>query len=355
MKMLTQKMGRKTTGAENKVMARKGKKTNALRLGDSMAAGNRYIWNEGAENISACDNTQHIWNCPNVIQREVVRFKPDVPESSPEEKEFAEKAVQLDGILQEAYWEFLADNFNDASENYIKTYIIRKRNYENKVQDMHPSTAAGYVIESKVSSRIKDYEGLTLQNTSILSGTRPDIVLESEYKTGKMALLDITASKSVGHILLKKGNWLNHDKIVYVAELTYPSINFDSMTPVKLTAEQEELVRQHVVSLQNMRQEWQDYCRDNLIENQARIVAALKNSEISAKLASRRQKGDVIEKFNMFGITISFEGDKELIRYADVNLGMTIDDRYSSYDMNYKANTLIDYISSGKLIGMGAL
>ena len=76
--MLTQKMGRKTTGAENKVMARKGKKTNALRLGDSMAAGNRYIWNEGAENISACDNTQHIWNCPNVIQREVVRFKPDV-------------------------------------------------------------------------------------------------------------------------------------------------------------------------------------------------------------------------------------------------------------------------------------
>lgn len=127
------------------------------------------------------------------------------------------------------------------------------------------------------------------------------------------------------------------------------------MTPVKLTAEQEELVRQHVVSLQNMRQEWQDYCRDNLIENQARIVAALKNSEISAKLASRRQKGSVIEKFNMFGITISFEGDKELIRYADVNLGMTIDDRYSSYDMNYKANTLIDYISSGKLIGMGAL
>lgn len=353
--MLTQKMGRKTTGAENKVMARKGKKTNALRLGGSMAAGDQYIWNEGAEHISACDNTQHIWNSPNVIQREVVRFKPDVLGSSPEEKEFAEKAVHLDGILQKAYWEFLAGNFDGASENYINTYIIRKRNYESKVQDTHPSTAAGYVIESKVSSRIKDCEGLTLQNASILAGTRPDIVLESKYKSGKMALLDITASKSVGHILLKKGNWLNHDKIVYVAELTYPSINFDAMTAIKLTAEQEELIRQRAVSLQNMWQEHQDFCRDNLIENQARIVTALKSSKISAKLASRRQKEDVIEKFNKFGITISYKGDGEIICYEDVNPGMTIDDKYSSYDMNYKANTLIDYILSGKLIGMGAL
>ncbi|MDE7324422.1 MAG: hypothetical protein K2N73_17250 [Lachnospiraceae bacterium] len=354
--MFAQKMEKKTAGAENRAILRKMKKSNVPQLpwlGDQMAERQKYIWNNDRKN----DSTEHIWNSTGVIQRSVVRFKPnEIKEKG--EQEFEEKAGVLDSYVQTAYNELLAGNFAGASDNYIKTYIIRKRNYENGSGNgkstIHPSTAAGYVIENKVSNRIKNLPGLTLQNTGILEGTRPDIVLDSESTPGKKALMDITASKSVGHILLKKGNWLNHNNIIYVAELVYPSIDFETMAPITLTDEQEEQIRQHAMLRQEELQERQDWYRDNLVENQSRICHALNGFYISAKNATFRQLNTIRSNFMIFGITISFEGEDKIIRATDISSNI-VWDNYSPFNMNRMAKQIIDGIERGDLVQKAAL
>ncbi|NEP26491.1 hypothetical protein [Moorena sp. SIO3I6] len=94
------------------------------------------------------------------------------------------------------------------------------------------------MIEGKANVGIKALGSeFETQNTTLLKGTRPDVAIK--LSTGNYALVDITAQKSAGHILDKKGNWTGHANIPYVAESIYPSINFDDPSSTKSLSDDE--------------------------------------------------------------------------------------------------------------------
>lgn len=348
--MFMQKMERKTTGTENKAIARKEKKINASRPGERVAAKNQYIWNDGAENLSVYDMTQHMWNSGKVIQREVARYKPDVPQT-PDEIEFDQKAHQLDESLHRAYNEFLQGDVSGASPGYVDNYVMRMNEYKER-RAAPPYMEAGSVIESKVYNRIDRDQGIRVQVADILKGTRPDIVLYSE--TGTKALLDITAEKSKGHILNKSGNWLGeHKEIVYVAELLYPSVDFNRMASIQLTPEERERIDQHIRERKMQEQEYLNAFRECFQENQNNILEALMfyRRHLSAKGATERQKEAVMTKFSMFGIGISFSGDQQNIDVLSRS-AVGIDTFPSLSVMNTRAQEILQGIRSGTLIGM---
>lgn len=89
------------------------------------------------------------------------------------------------------------------------------------------SARAGYLIEERMYQLLPGAKraGWDQQNTALIDGTRPDIVLP--LSGDKFVCLDATASKSGGHIFNKTNAW--HDPQVTMAiEITYPS--FDSQT-----------------------------------------------------------------------------------------------------------------------------
>jgi hypothetical protein len=95
------------------------------------------------------------------------------------------------------------------------------------------SARAGYLIEERTYQLLDQRKvlGWDDQNTKVLgSGTRPDVTLPLGGK--RYALLDITASKSTGHILDKTPSWTNKPRIPAAIEVTYPS--FDSKNLVSL-------------------------------------------------------------------------------------------------------------------------
>lgn len=302
--------------------------------------------------IGAGQKDDHIWGGDSVVQRRVVRYKPLSNTSMTKEHQaFDNKAQEIDGKLQRAYTEFMADDFSDASPQYTAVYLLRKHNYDNHIQDMHPATAAGYVIESKVTERIKNDDGVSIQVTGLLKGTRPDIVLENG---GQFGLLDITASNSTGHILLKKGNWTGHQNITYVAELTYPSIDFGSMKPITWAQEQGEQIMQYAASLQNAYQERVDLCESNFVENRRRIMGALFDKDIYFVGCSDRQREIVINNFGQFGIQLLlFPGWK--IIGGEMENFLPNPETYSIWVMDRKAQILIDAIRENSLFGMGSL
>lgn len=295
----------------------------------------------------------HIWGGDSVVQRYVARYKPLslFAPMTEEEQGFQAKAQEIDGKLQQAHAEFLADDFSDASPQYTAVYLLRKHNYDNHIQDMHPATAAGYVIESKVTERIKNDPDVSIQVTGLLKGTRPDIVLENG---GQYGLLDITASNSAGHILLKKGNWTGHQNITYVAELIYPSINFGSMAPIALTQKQKEQIMQHAAGLQNAYQERVDLCESNLVENRRRIMGALFGKDICFKGCTGRQREIIINNFGQFGIQLLLFPGWKITGFEMENF-LPDPETYSIWDMDRKAQILIDAIRKNRLFGMKPL
>lgn len=95
------------------------------------------------------------------------------------------------------------------------------------------SARAGYLIEERTYQLLDQRKvlGWDDQNTKVLgSGTRPDVTLP--LGGNRYALLDITASKSTGHILNKSPSWTNKPRIPAAIEVTYPS--FDSKNLVSL-------------------------------------------------------------------------------------------------------------------------
>ncbi len=309
----------------------------------------KLVWNDVKDN--------HIRSGNNVIQRSVIRFKPEGFRLTEEQQELQDRAEQIDNILQQAYQEFIANDFEDASDGYVITYALRKNHYDEGVQDMHPSTAAGYVIESKVNNRITraGIKGVSLQNTGLLKGTRPDIVLEND--NNKYGLLDITASNNTGHVLLKKGNWTGHKNIIYVAELIYPSIDFKNMRAIELTEEQEAQFSRYANERQNALQEWKDSCENNFLENRKRILDALNNQNIILYPATPRQIETLYSNFGQFGIQlILLYGQK--IQGQEID-NFSLDDHalqyYSETSMNDKAQKILNAISSRTVVGMGAV
>lgn len=177
-------------------------------------------------------------NNSEVAQLYLYKWKPTNDITTKDEKEANKIAKTISGHVDKAYTELNAGNYDGASDKQKSLYILRLNEYNNGEKTMHPSTAAGYVIEGKVNNKIKGHSQVDLQGTDMMKGTRPDIVIN--LTSGNYALVDITAQNSLGHIFNKKGNWTNHDNIPYVAEAWYPSIDFSDKKVTKLTKAQIE-------------------------------------------------------------------------------------------------------------------
>ena len=82
-------------------------------------------------------------------------------------------------------------------------------------------TSFGYVVESLVSGPLKPAApaGYQVITQGARGGTRPDFILRKGAKD--IGWLDLTASKSKGHIFDKAGGW---EQVPSIAEITYPSI-----------------------------------------------------------------------------------------------------------------------------------
>ncbi len=291
------------------------------------------------------------WDNDAIVQRKVMRYKPNVMHPlNEDEQAFENFANIIDGILDGAYQEFVHGDFSGASKKYINLYCLRKKHFDEGVKDMHPSTAAGYVIESKVNDKICGWQGVELQATGMLKGTRPDIVLSDG--NGSYGLLDITASDSTGHIFMKKGNWIRHENIIYVAELIYPSINFKTMEAITLTEEQEEAIRQNAETKRAEYEKWIDSCKENLYNNQGCILITLNMAHYILGRLIDRQKDRLIEKFQEFGIAL-FMGEKGVLLGKKMENFPGSDEyfeHYSAFDMNCKATRIIREIESNGLI-----
>lgn len=347
--MFVQMMEKKKQGYRQKTESQKQKKPQFLRISHTVGDERRSSWGG--------DKTGHDSRSKGgVIQARVERYKPSRgARLTDAEDNFERMAQDINVHLEAAYNEFMEGDYTGAEESYVNTYLRRKINYEKGEADMHPSTAAGYVIESKVSRRIEGNEGIELQPRHVLKGTRPDIELSD--KDGNIGLLDITAENSIGHIFLKKGNWTGHSSIIYVAELLYPSIDFRTMKPVILTEEQKEELRSYETELQIAFQERRDACEENFVENRNRIFSKLINfmclNPAFSESPSSRQEEIVRCNFQRFGITIDYSEGR--IKNAELkDISFTDDDveNYHISDMDRCARTLMQYIMQKKFAGM---
>lgn len=160
------------------------------------------------------------------VQRKIIRYKPAGAPKDANERDGQRVAKVVDDAVTDAYLQVTDGNYKGASDGHINLY--KKRLVENK-----PSlarAAAGYVIEDIASNEVKKAEGdkIELQNTSLMKGTRPDIVYNIDDNTS--ALIDITSVRQAGHIFKKKGNWVGHKNIPYVAESIYPTVDLSGST-----------------------------------------------------------------------------------------------------------------------------
>ncbi|WP_424094751.1 DUF4157 domain-containing protein [Moorena producens] len=233
-----------------------------------------------------------------VIQRAIVTFKPPKPKAesayTSDEKEGKDKAKKVDDEVEKAFNEFKTGNYDGASEAQKLVYFRRKQEYDEGKKVIHPSTAAGYVIEGKANVGIKALGSeFETQNTTLLKGTRPDVAIK--LSTGNYALVDITAQKSAGHILDKKGNWTGHANIPYVAESIYPSINFDDPSSTKSLSDDEveaasKAAEESAEAKRLAEQEWRDQQEDLFNENQKKVKEHLEEVNRNIKRMARKRK-----------------------------------------------------------------
>ncbi len=88
------------------------------------------------------------------------------------------------------------------------------------------AAATGYIIEDAVTAAVGSATGY--QTQYVTDSARPDFFIKDEKLGG---LVDITSSGEEGHILDKR---FSKAAFAYLAECTYPSINFSTYTAVKL-------------------------------------------------------------------------------------------------------------------------
>ena len=209
-----------------------------------------------------------------VIQAWLETYKPkhhNPLSGTPIEQEALDAAFKVDQVVQEAYREFIKGDYQGASDAQIDLYILRLSEYQDNKKTMHPSTAAGYVIEGKANEKIKRL-GYNIQQVGDIKGSRPDVTIP--LSNGQKALVDITSEKSIGHIFNKAGNWTNHVDIPYVAESLYPSINFeDPSKTAQLTPEEREKASQ----LATKRQEDLELANRELLEQRQEKYTQLQN------------------------------------------------------------------------------
>ena len=254
------------------------------------------------------------------LQGKLVTHKPNLTTKPPmkwdeEEREAHQKATKVDILVDKAFKEFQKGNYEGASEAQKDLYFKRKLEYDQGRKTIHPSTAAGYVIEGKANVGIRKL-GFQTQATGILAGTRPDV--EISLKTGKTALVDITASKSIGHIFSKAGNWTGSTKIPYVAESVYPSIDFSDVkaTPALTDTEIEralQAVQENEERAKIAEQEFRDSQRERFFKIQSdlmeRLLMVIEQAK-QKKKAVRFSERDAIAWTQEWGIV--FKGGNPL-------------------------------------------
>lgn len=148
---------------------------------------------------------------------------------------------------------------------------------------MHPSTAAGYIVEdiaghvlqswyatrdraaeAKANTSSMDLVAATklrphtldLQDTEIMKGhSRPDVTSKT-LANRESVLLDITSEASLGHILkkVKRGHEADTDwlRFPHVAEVLYPPVDFDDPGKVRpaLSAEEAAAIQERILKQQ---------------------------------------------------------------------------------------------------------
>ncbi|GET37588.1 eCIS core domain-containing protein [Microseira wollei] len=245
------------------------------------------------------------------LQAKLVTYKPkkDTNAYDEEEQEAALKAAQVDGLVEKAFDEFKNGDYTGASDAQIALYIKRKFEFDQGKGNMHPSTAAGYVIEGKANRGIQAL-GFITQGTDVMAGTRPDVVIP--LLSNNQALVDITASNSIGHIFSKKGNWTGHKNIPYVAESVYPSINFTDVTATAALSQEQintaiRLVEEQKIADELALKEWADQQQEKYYELQRDLRQKLHELCETAKSKSKQVliSGRKAEVWKEFGLNVN--------------------------------------------------
>lgn len=297
----------------------------------------------GAPSRQMAKDTAH------VIQRQVIVHKENADGNDNALSFMKDTAQKIDAILQNAFQTFLENRFPGASTNHVLLYLTRRDEFDKGNSLIHPSVSAGYVIESMVNAQIRLMEGVHLQVTGLLKGSRPDIVLKYDDLLGA---LDITASNNVGHIFNKSGNWTAHENIIYVAELTYPSIDFREMGPVDLTPQQKEDLQERIDRKQQDEKKWKTYLQEHFASNRDSLLSALSIQEISLRSATQRQKGIVIKNLRPFGIKA---WEEKGVLKCSAAADFPLPENYVPSSWDQKARALILWIAADSLVWMRSL
>jgi hypothetical protein len=165
-----------------------------------------------------------------------ITLQRDVPHkkyTGDEKAKVEDYAGKLDGAVQKAWAGIKAT----PALGRLADYDGHTYHWAEKITDYAKTgtdpgglhTAFGYAVESLATGPLKPGtpSGLTAVLQGARGGTRPDVILRSG--TGDVAWLDITASKSHGHIFNKVG-W---DALPNYAEVTYPSIEQSELSQMK--------------------------------------------------------------------------------------------------------------------------
>ena len=250
-------------------------------------------------------------------QRALITHKPKAAATS-EETVANLYATVIDELVEQSYEEFMKDDYTGASAAQIALYKRRKFEFDqakktNGKYEMHPSTAAGYVIEGKANTKIRaQLSNVNLQVSDVMQGTRPDIQFQIPDKA-IYGLVDITASNSAGHIFSKKGNWLNHQDIIHVSESVYPSINFESMNPITLSEEDIQQIKAHAEEKSLLAAENFEYWSEKYAEAQTRVTRALEtynNTNTKPFSGTSTQVMRLMNDFAEVGVSVFPQIDK---------------------------------------------
>lgn len=245
------------------------------------------------------------------VQRALVTHKPKAVATS-EEYIAGMYAAVIDELVVKSYEEFMKGDYSGASEAQIALYKRRKFEFDqakatNGNYNMHPSTAAGYVIEGKANKKIlAQLSNVKLQITDLMKGTRPDIQFQIPDKA-LSGLVDITASNSAGHIFSKKGNWIGLENIIHVSESVYPSINFESMSPITLSEEDVKQIKAHAEEKALLAAEAFEFWSERYAEVQNRVMKALEtynNQNTKPFSGTETQVMRLITSFASVGVSV---------------------------------------------------
>jgi hypothetical protein len=260
------------------------------------------------------------------VQRALITHKPNAVTTSDERVADA-YAIVIDELVDKSYQEFMQGDYSGASAAQIALYKRRKSEFDKakasgEKYQMHPSTAAGYVIEGKANSKIlAQLSNVRLQVADVMQGTRPDIQFQIPDKA-IYGLVDITASSSAGHIFSKKGNWINQGNIIHVSESVYPSIDFESMSPITLSDEDLQQIKAHAEEKALLAAEFFEFWFERYAEVQNHVLQALEtynNNNEKPFSGTATQVDRLMEAFVPVGISVfpQFGETKLLIHRID--------------------------------------